>query len=144
MTATQNEGHNTWMYVVSVHFENGTLPLLIRQNASAPDAIDNGLFTTSTNSKLNSAFYVKSQSKWVNAVADDDSKYMVWRDVNNNTVGMLVYSTATVWGWDNGYQSGGHPTVFTNKYSAKLSNNKTVLTIYDKSGNVFATYKSAK
>lgn len=144
VTATENEAHNSWMYVVSIHFENGTLPLLIRRNASAPDAIDNSMFTTSTASKLNSAFYVKSQSKWVNAVASDEDKLMGWKDVNDNTLGFLVYSTATMWGWDDGHQSGGHPTVFTNKYSAKLNSSKTVLTIYDKSGNVFATYKSAK
>ena len=144
VTATQNEGHNSWMYVVSIHFKNGTLPLLIRQNASAPDAIDNGLFTTSTDSRLNSAFYIKTQGKWANAIASDESKHMAWKDVNGSAVGMLVYSTATIWGWDNGYQKGGHPTVFTNKYSAKLNSSKTVLTIYDKSGNVFATYKSAK
>ena len=144
VTASQNEDHSTWLHVVSVHFEHGTLPLIIRQNASTPDAIDNSMFTTSTDSRLNSAFYVKSQSKWLNAIASDESKYMAWKGTDGTTIGMLAYSTATMWGWDDGHQKSGHPTVFTDKYSAKLSNNNTVLTIYDKSGNVFKTYKSAK
>ena len=144
VTASQDENHKTWLYVVSIHFENGTLPLIIRQNASTPDAIDNNMFTTSTDSRLNSAFYVKSQSKWLNAIASDEAKHMVWKDTNDTALGMLVYSTATMWDWDDGYRTDGHPTVFTNKYSAELSNNNTVLTIYNKSGNVFASYKSAK
>ena len=102
------------------------------------------MFTTSTDSRLNSAFYVKSQSKWLNAIASDEAKHMVWKDTNDTALGMLVYSTATMWDWDDGYRTDGHPTVFTNKYSAELSNNNTVLTIYNKSGNVFASYKSAK
>ncbi|MBQ9272034.1 MAG: hypothetical protein IJ218_07205 [Alphaproteobacteria bacterium] len=144
VTATQNEDRNTWVYAVSVHFDNGTLPLIIRQNASAPDPINNDSFTTSTDSRLNSAYYVKSRGTWINAIASDESKHMAWKDVNGETAGILVYSTATVWGWDDGHRSGGHPTVFTEKYSAKLSNNNTVLTIYDSNGKVFATYKSAR
>jgi len=142
VTASEDESHSTWVYVVSVHFEQGTLPLIIRQNASAPDAVNKSYFTTSTNSKLNSAYYVKSQSKWLNAIAEDYNadSYMRWRDNNETTIGLLAYSTATLWGWDYGHQSGGHPTVFTNRYTAKLSNGNTVLKIYDGSGNLFATY----
>ena len=144
VTASKTEGHNSWLYVVSIHFENGTLPLLIRQNASAPDAIDKSMFTSSTDSRLNSAIYITSWGKWINVIADDVDSRMSWDDTDGDNAGMLAYSTATMWGWDNGHTSGGHPTVFTDKYSAKLSENNTLLTIYNKSGNVFATYKSAK
>jgi bisphosphoglycerate-dependent phosphoglycerate mutase len=142
VTASEDESHSTWVYVVSVHFEQGTLPLIIRQNASAPDAVNKSYFTTSTNSKLNSAYYVRSQGKWLNAIAEDYNadSYMRWRDNNETTIGLLAYSTATLWGWDYGHQSGGHPTVFTNRYTAQLSNGNTVLKIYDGSGNLFATY----
>ncbi|MBQ7633704.1 MAG: hypothetical protein IJS88_06300 [Alphaproteobacteria bacterium] len=147
VTASKTEGHNSWLYVVSIHFENGTLPLLIRQNASAPDAIDKSMFTSSTDSRLNSAIYITSWGKWINAIAYDASSYMSWDDTDGDNIGMLAYSTATMWGWDDGHTTSGdnkHPTVFTDKYSAKLSENNTLLTIYNKSGKVFATYKSAK
>ena len=146
VTASQDETYKTWLYVVSIHFENGTLPLLIRRNAGAPDKIDTSMFDSSTDSRLNSAFYITSKKKWINAIADDvdSKKHMVWKDVDGHTPGMLVYSTATMWGWDGGYTKNNHPTVFTKTYSAKLSNNNTVLTIYDSNGKVFATYKSAK
>jgi hypothetical protein len=123
---------------------NGTQAIIIPNGASAPDPIDKRSFTSNTDSRLNSAYWI--DGKWENCIASDDngSKCMLWVDANDNTLGMLVYSTATVWGWDYGYTPGGHPTVFTNKFSAKLSNNNRVLTIYDKAGNVFATYKGTK
>jgi hypothetical protein len=144
VTASETEDHKNWLYVVSIHFEHGTYAMIIRRNASSPDAFNQNMYTTSTDSRLNSAFYIKSQSKWVNCIADDESNSMSWFETNNSGLGMLSYSTATAWGWDDGHRYAGHPTVFTDKYTAKLSNNNTVLTIYNKSGQVFATYKSAK
>ena len=143
VTATMDEGHSTWMYAVSVHCTDGTFPILIRQNASAPDAINMSYKTSSTNANFNSAYYLKSSGSWINAVASDESKFMAWCNENGESKGMLSYSTATEWGWDYGHTSGGHPTVFTEKISVELNGDKSVLTIY-RDGRKFATYKGQK
>jgi hypothetical protein len=145
VTASETEDHKSWLYVVSIHFEHGTYAMIIRQNASSPDAINQNMYTTSTDSRLNSAYYIKNQSRWIHAIAadHDGESCMVWRDTEGRAAGLLSYSTATAWGWDDGHRYAGHPTVFTDKYTAKLSNNNTVLTIY-RGGSEFASYKSAK
>jgi len=141
VTATMDENHKTWMYAVSVHCTDGTFPILIRQNASAPDVINMNYKTSSTNSNLNGAYYINGT--WHNAVASDESKHMAWRDAYGETMGILIYSTATMWGWDDGHTSGGHPTVFTEKISVELNSDKSVLTIY-RDGRKLASYKGQK
>ena len=146
VTATLDESHQTWMYAVSVHMDNGIQPILIRQGAATPDPVNKSYKTSETDSRINSAYFSKGKNTWVNVIAEDNNgnACMSWNYTNGNVAGMLIYSTATLWGWDDGHTSGGHPTVFTDKYSAKLNSDKTVLTIYNRSGKAIATYKGMR
>ena len=138
VTATQTEDHHSWMYVVSVHFERGVLPILFQTyNIKYPN-IDKSLFLPKTDEyysdNMNSAFYVISQKKWINAIAYDRKStnwYMVWQDGKNNSVGMLVDPTATLWGWDDGYQINGHSTVYTNKLYTRIGSDRRTLEVYN-------------
>jgi hypothetical protein len=139
VTTTRDESRKTWMYIVSVQFEKKTLPLFIHKNDSKPSY--NLKYAVAANSKYNCASYLKNQDTWVNSIASDGAECLDWATIDGKNADNLPYSTAVAWGWDNGHQKNGHPTVFTNTFTATVKD--SVLTI--KKGNtVFATYKSAK
>lgn len=141
-TTARNENRDTWVYIASLHFEKGTMPLIIRKGASAPE-INEEYFEAVTDNRLNSGTWVPSLGKWLNTIANDTPDLMQWDTRDGANADNMAYPTATAWGWDYGYTVGGHPSVFTDKFSASISNDGYVLTIY--SGNkVFATYKAAK
>lgn len=139
-TASINEARNTWVYVASVHFENGTLPLIIRRDAASPE-VNEDYFESNTDGRLNSASWIPASNKWINTIADDDSGMLRWYTTDLVSAGPMSYSTATAWGWNDGRTINGHPTVTTDKFSATISHNGYKLTIY-KDGNVFATYRA--
>lgn len=142
VTTARNEASNDWVYVVSVHFKNGTLPLIIRKEASAPE-VNFDYFETDTDSRINSATWISAYGKWLNTVADDGVDRMEWTRLPNKNADSMPYPTATQWGWDYGHQKGGHPTVFTDKFSVQVTGNGSILTIY-KDGREFASFKAAK
>jgi len=141
-TVAPDENRKTWVYTWSMHFEKGTLPVIVRKSASEAE-INQSYFTSETDSRLNGGYYLKSSKTWVNTIANDGTDWMEWLNTANQNQGNMSYSTATAWGWDNGAQSGGHPSVHTNRFTAKITNNGLVMTIY-KEGKVFATYKAGK
>ncbi len=132
-TVACNEEKKDWVHTLSLHFENGTLPVVIRKSDTTI-AIDKSLFANDTNSKFNGAVY--ADGKWINAIAENASKYMIWRDTNNTPKDMLVYSTATMWNWNN-----GHNTVVSQSFSFDITNDGAKLIVY-KDGKEFATYKT--
>ena len=142
ITTARNEQRNTWVYVASVGFETGHMPLIIRQGASAPE-VNEAYFEANTDSRLNSGTWVPSWGKWINTIATDTPDLMQWSTTEGANADNMAYPTATAWGWDYGYTVSGHPTVTTDKFSAKISQDGYVLTIYS-GNNVFATYKAAK
>jgi len=141
-TTAVNEERNTWVYIASVHFETGTLPLVIRKNANAPE-VNKDYFENNTDSRLNSGSWIPQWNKWINTIATDTPDLMQWDTTAGANADNMAYPTATAWGWDYGYTVSGHPSVTTDKFSASISSDGYVLTIY-KGGNVFATYKAAK
>ena len=142
ITTARNENRTTWVYVASIHFEKGTLPVVIRQNANAPE-VNEAYFETNTDSRLNSGTWIPSWGKWINTIATDSPDLMQWDTTEGANADNMAYPTATAWGWDNGYTVSGHPSVTTDKFSATISNDGYVLTIY-KGSKVFVTYKAAK
>ena len=141
-TVAPDENRKTWVYTWSMHFENGTLPVVVRKNASEAE-INQSYFTSETDSRLNGGYYLKSKKAWVNTIAGDGTDWMEWLNTANQNQGNMAYSTATAWGWDDGARTNGHPSVFTNRFTAKITNNGLVLTIY-KEGKEFASYKAGK
>ena len=134
-TVAINESNNGWVYTWSLHFTNGTLPVIVRQSDTTVN-INKSLFESSTNPKLNGAVY--KNSRWMNAVAEDLKSYMLWSDTNGTAKEMLKYSTATIWNWNNGKN-----TVFTKDFSFSIDYNGSLLTV-KKNGRDFATFKAVK
>lgn len=134
-TVSIDESQTSWVYTWSLHFTNGTLPVIVRQNDVTAN-IDQSLFAYDTNSKLNGAVY--TDNAWINAIAEDLSKNMVWSDTKGEPKNALKYTTATMWHWNN-----GHNTVYTSDFSFTIDKNGSRLTV-KKNGNNFATFKSAK
>jgi hypothetical protein len=141
-TTARNENRNTWVWIASVHFEKGTMPLIIRQGATAPE-VNEAYFEAITDNRLNSGTWIPSWGKWINTIATDTPDLMQWDTVDGANADNLLYPTATAWGWDDGRTVSGHPSVTTDKFSAKISQDGYVLTIY-RGSEVFATYKAAK
>jgi len=133
---------NSWVYVASVHFEQGTLPLIIGKDANSPE-VNLSYFENDTDARLNSATWLPSRGKWINTIATDAPDLMEWNTTRATNADNLPYPTATAWGWDYGYTVKGHPSVTTDKFSAEISHNGYMLTIY-KQGKVFAQYKAKK
>ena len=141
-TCARNEAHDTWVYIASIHFEKGTLPVIFRRDSNNPE-VNHGYFEYNTDSRLNSGNYVRSYGKWINTIASDEGDYMLWATTDNKNVDSFPYDTATAWNWDYGYTSKGLPTVFTNRFSAAITANGSVLTI-KKEGNVVASWKAKR
>ena len=141
-TTARNEARDTWVYVGSIHFETGTLPIIIRKDANAPE-VNEAYFENNTDSRLNSGTWIPSWGKWINTIATDTPDLMQWDTSDGANADNMAYPTATAWGWDYGYTVGSHPSVTTDKFSASISSDGYVLTIY-KGNSVFATYKAAK
>ena len=133
-TVAVNESNNGWVYTWSLHFTNGTLPVIVGQNATAA-VIDQSLFDYDTNSKLNGAVF--KDNRWSNSIAEDLNHYMLWSNTNGVAKDMLKYSTATMWNWNN-----GHNTVFTSDFSFVVENGGKKLVV-KKNGKEFATYRTA-
>jgi len=142
ITTARNEQKNTWVYVASVHFEQGTLPLIIRQDGTKPE-VNEAYFENNTDDRLNSGTWIRSWGKWINTIATDAPDLMEWQTSDGANADNLAYPTATAWGWDYGHTVSGHPSVTTERFSAKISHNGYMLTIY-KGGDVFAVYRAAK
>ena len=133
-TVAVNESNNNWVYTWSLHFTNGTLPVIVGQNA-ANAVIDQSLFENDTNTKLNGAVY--KDNRWMNSIAEDKKHYMLWSNSEGVAQGSMIYATATMWNWNN-----GHNTVFTSDFTFSVENGGRKL-IVKKNGKEFATYRTA-
>ena len=141
-TTAVSKNRNSWTYIASVHFEQGTLPLIIGKDANVPE-VNLSYFENVTDARLNSATWLPGRGKWINTIATDTPDVMEWNTTSATNADNLPYPTATAWGWDYGYTVKGHPSVTTDKFSAEISHNGYMLTIY-KQGKVFAQYKAKK
>lgn len=133
-TVSLTEAQNDWTYTWSLHFENGTLPVVVGKNASNA-VIDQSLFEYDTNDKLNGAVF--KNGRWINSIASDEKNYMLWSTTQHVAAKALVYATATTMGWNN-----GNNTVFTSDFSFNVENGGKTLTV-KKNGKVFASYRAS-
>ncbi len=133
-TVAVNEGNNGWVYTWSLHFTNGTLPVIVGRDA-ANAVVDQSLFENDTNTKLNGAVY--KDNRWSNSIAEDKKHYMLWSNSEGVAQGSMIYATATMWNWNN-----GHNTVFTSDFTFSVENGGKKLVV-KKNGKEFATYRTA-
>ena len=133
-TVAVNESNNGWVYTWSLHFTNGTLPVIVGRDANSA-LIDQSLFEYDTNSKLNGAVF--KDNRWSNSIAEDKKHYMLWSNSEGVAQGSMIYATATMWNWNN-----GHNTVFTSDFTFSVENGGRKL-IVKKNGKEFATYRTA-
>ena len=121
VTCTKNENDKDWLYALSLHFENGTLPILISKDLQTI-TINETLYETDTNSKLNGAVFVKG--RWINAIASDTQYYMLWCNTNGVAQNSLIYNAAMEMNWNN-----GHNTVYVNEFTCELSYENNIIDI---------------
>jgi hypothetical protein len=116
-TATPDETRTSWYYVLSVHFEKGTLPIKIGRGATSINLDEaKSLFTSNTNDAINSLVF--ANGTWMNAMASDEANCMKWKDENGKKRAVLDYVSATAMAWND-----GHNTVFSDAVSYTVSNN---------------------
>lgn len=132
-TATPNENRSSWVYVVSAHFERGTLPIKIERNATSVD-LDFSLFTTNTDDAINSLVYTGGQ--WINSIASDERNCMLWKDENGTKKRVLDYVTATALGWND-----GNNTIISSAVTTSVSRNILYIT---KNGSTIGKIKLHK
>lgn len=127
-TLTLNENTTNYVYVWSLRFQKGFVPIIVEYNATAPRIIDWSLIEDCSNyvNLVNSGSYFSG--KWLNAIASNESDYMLWkRGIDNVAVQAMIYPTATMWGWPNN-------SVYTDDFSFRTNGNH--VDVYKK-GNFF-------
>jgi hypothetical protein len=118
-TATPNEDRSSWVYVLSTHFEKGTMPIKIERYATSINLDEaKSLFTTNTSDAINSLVY--TGGNWVNSIAEDNAgaRCMVWKNESGTPKRTLDYVTATRDSWND-----GHNTVGSTAVTYSVSNN---------------------
>lgn len=120
-TVAPNEERKSYVYTWSLHFEKGTLPVVVRKGSLAPEW-EFSYFTSEIESSFNGGYYNKSAKAWINTVASDEKAWMEWLNNSGKNEGNMAYSTATAWGWDEGHQISGHPSVHTSRHTLTVNN----------------------
>lgn len=120
-TVAPDENRKAYVYTWSLHFEKGTLPVVVRKGSLAPEW-EFKYFSSVVDSRYNGGYYLKATKSWVNTIASDGTDWMEWLDNSNTNKGNMAYSTATAWGWDEGHQVNGHPSVTTSRHTLTVNN----------------------
>lgn len=134
-TLATNETKTDYLYTWSLRFSNAVIPVIVDYNGIAPRILDWNMLEYLENSvmdKINGGVYDKTAKKWINAIAANKDKYMLWCNSNGRGKDTLLYSTATMWGWPNN-------SVYTNDFSFTVNGND--LDVYKK-GNFFYKFKN--
>jgi len=119
--APNNVTRDGYVYTWSLHFEKGTMPVVIQKGSTAPEWHFES-FTNETDSRINGGYYKRATGKWVNSIASDEKDWMLWLTSNNANLGNVTYSLATSWKWDEDHTVSGHPSVTTKRYDLKVEN----------------------
>lgn len=120
-TIAPNEERKSYVYTWSLHFEKGTLPVVVRKGSLEPEWKFE-YFTSETNERFNGGYYNKSAKAWINTIASDEKAWMEWLNNSGKNEGNMAYSTATAWNWDEGHQVSGHASVFTSRHTLTVTN----------------------
>lgn len=122
-TNTNNIKHNGSVYVWSLHFEKGVLPVIV-QSGSTPDW-NFQYFEYTSEHEYNSASYV--DGTWVNTIASDQFTQMTWNRGNVEKANK-DYSIAESQRWDEGRMIDGHSSVYTSRYSLQVEDGRLTAT----------------
>ena len=113
-TVANNYNQNGFVYIWSLHFSKGILPLVVASGSSNPEwHFEYFHYTAET--LCNSAFWDTSNKRWSNAIASDDVDMMRWR-LPGDVMDSKDIDEAVSQNWDEG--RGG--SVYTNRYDMTL------------------------
>lgn len=126
-TLSINENKTNYLYIWSLRFTKGFVPIVIDYYGNAPRIINWSYLENITENvnAINSGTY--KNNKWINSIAGNYSKSMLWTYPNGQAVDALNYATATMWGWPNN-------SVYTDDFSFVVNGNH--VDVY-KRGNFF-------
>lgn len=115
-TLTIAETNDEYAYVLSYHFDNGILPVIVSKN---DDKIvyNFDYFEYITDNRINSASYKKGQ--WINTIASDEGDYMLWKTPNGSSVRSLNYVSAENMNWDS---RSGKISVISQRFTIEKNN----------------------
>lgn len=113
-TVANNRYQDGFLYIWSLHFSKGILPLVVTSGSSHPDWHFE-FFHYTAETLCNSAFWDASNNRWSNAIASDDVDMMRWR-LPGDVMDSKDIDEAVSQNWDEG--RGG--SVYTNRYDMTL------------------------
>lgn len=118
-TVSNPSGHDGFVYVWSLHFTKGVLPVILNSGDMKP-YFRFELFEYTSVKDYNSATYV-GDAMWVNATAADHPSHMVW-EREGSEYANKDYREAGRQNWDEGHKRDGHSSVFTSRYKLDVEN----------------------
>ena len=143
---TYNEKMTGFVSVLSYHFDNGVLPVIVRPDSDILE-YDLDLFEYKTSSTIlyeryNSAFFDVRSKVWVNAWAEDAREWMQWSDgepgSSRRAYGTLPYESAMMskYHYPLEYATiNNRPTVYSTRFNKVKKPNNT----YEITDTVFNT-----
>lgn len=120
-TVAPNETNDGYLFTWSLHFDNGTLPVVVDKNTLVPNW-NLTLFTSDTNPQLNGCCY--RHGEWINTVASDEGDYMLWKASNGSSVRSLNYISATAMNW---YVYNNRITVHSHKFNFTITDDLLII-----------------
>ena len=156
-TCIPNYTQTEYVYIASVRFENGILPMVINSETNEISINynyfeENNEFISNVNGEsyidtINSACYINKGKELINCFGDDWADAMTWtRD--NKFCSNIPYNKAKENRWNgnkkfnDGFMINNHPTIYTEKYGYSILKDGNELIIYDTSnGNNLCDYK---
>lgn len=120
-TVSNNMSHDGFVYIWSLHFEKGVLPVVVKSGARVPSwAFE---YFEYTNKDFNSATYQEAENVWINTVASDQVSQMTWsRDGKEKA--NKDYNIAKSQNWDEGHVINRHASTSTSRYDLQVSNGR--------------------
>lgn len=120
-TVAPNETNDGYLFTWSLHFDNGTLPVVVDKNTLVPNW-NLTLFTNDTNPLLNGCCYRKGE--WINSVASDEGDYMLWKKSDGSSIRSLNYISADNMNW---YVYNNKITVHSHKFNFTITEDLLVI-----------------
>ncbi len=122
-TVSNNAKHNGFVYIWSLHFEKGVLPVVV-QSYSSPDW-NFEYFEYTSDHSYNSGTCV--DGVWINTVASDQYTQMTWSRGNTERANQ-DYMIAMSQNWDEGHMVDGHCSTQTSRYDLKVNDGRLTAT----------------
>jgi hypothetical protein len=134
-TLSNDRNHKKFVYIWSLHFEKGVLPVVVTPGSSPDWHFE--YFEYTSDHSFNSAVWQKDEKTWVNAVASDPRAHMLW---SRNSVELANkdrnVAESEECNWDEGHRgSNGRASVFTSRYNLDVTNGR--LTATDTYKNIY-------